>query len=635
MFVIIFALVYMCYQQILVQEFNDMNKVLLFLRIILLNFMCTQCLSTILAIIFEKKLAMAILMNMTMIGILGTYCNFYFLIDSTPKLIQIISNFLYQKYLYNSLLILIYGFGRCSDGQQSRVLIEFKLEDDQDLFWKYTNWSYICYGVLFLVHFVAFWVKSCKFSFNFVDMIKDSTNNQDLFENESSEFDRINNNNFEMNCITIDHGNEVKQRQIMISWFNICLVTQNDYSFKNNSKVLLDNVSGYFEANSSNAVMGPSGAGKTTLLEALNGKLSGSLSDSSKLFVQRINNYNTSFIKQNVHEHFHVGLTVRQTLLYASKLKNSRITKHLDHNQIVSELMSEFLISDTADNRVEFCSGGEQKKVIIATELTAYKQPSILFIDEPTSGLDSNAAEVIIECLKRLSRSHHMTVISSIHQPNQQLFYKFDSVYVLAKGGVCVYSGFPKNLRQHLNECRIDCNENLIPIEVLLKVCSEEKTSENITQLIVGTNETLKQLNEICLKQNMQSVDENVMQNKIFSLKDLNILFRRTLRHTFVANWRFFALQLFVFILLSVVMSVHYNLDMIEPKGCITIEGGCKQTPKDVQNEILIKQNIKYHWGLLGYTFIIMIIFPVIPFSIEYKTVCNEINNSKSYLILI
>ena len=77
--------------------------------------------------------------------------------------------------------------------------------------------------------------------------------------------------------------------------------------------------------------------------------------------------------------------------------------------------MEELLISDTADNRVESCSGGEQKRVIICSELTAYIKPKLLLIDEPTSGLDSNAAEVVIKCLKRLSRKLNDMTVIDIH----------------------------------------------------------------------------------------------------------------------------------------------------------------------------------------------------------------------------
>ena len=46
----------------------------------------------------------------------------------------------------------------------------------------------------------------------------------------------------------------------------------------------------------------------------------------------------------------------------------------------------------------------------------------------------------------------------------------FDTLYVLAKGGRCVYSGPPEHLTQHLNECQIILNENQVPIETLITI---------------------------------------------------------------------------------------------------------------------------------------------------------------------
>ncbi len=42
--------------------------------------------------------------------------------------------------------------------------------------------------------------------------------------------------------------------------------------------------------------------------------------------------------------------------------------------------------------------------------------------------------------------------------------------YLLAKGGVWVYSGLTQDLKTHLSECDIICNEYQVPIELLLKV---------------------------------------------------------------------------------------------------------------------------------------------------------------------
>ena len=88
------------------------------------------------------------------------------------------------------------------------------------------------------------------------------------------------------------------------------------------------------------------------------------------------------------------GLTVRQALTYASKLKNS-CESGVDHKNIVSEVMSDLLITDCADTLIEDLSGGEIKRLSVGLELTALNKPNILFMDEPTTGLDSNAAEVV------------------------------------------------------------------------------------------------------------------------------------------------------------------------------------------------------------------------------------------------
>ena len=102
----------------------------------------------------------------------------------------------------------------------------------------------------------------------------------------------------------------------------------------------------------------------------------------------------TCFITQNIWQHLYKGLTVRQTLLYASQLKNSRQTK-TEHTININFLMSELLIEDIKENRVENCSGGQQKRIVMASELTANVQPNLICVDEPTSGLDSTSAKLV------------------------------------------------------------------------------------------------------------------------------------------------------------------------------------------------------------------------------------------------
>jgi len=157
----------------------------------------------------------------------------------------------------------------------------------------------------------------------------------------------------------------------------------------------LDGISGGFEFGSLNALMGPSGAGKTTLLKCLNGRSNSGLSLGTKIFLTSKEKIRSCFISQDMNEHLIKGLTVRQSLIYASKLKNSKKCVNVDHQNSVRSLMNELMISDIADSSVQNCSGGQQKLIVIASELTSLIKPNLLFMDEPTSGLDSDSAEIV------------------------------------------------------------------------------------------------------------------------------------------------------------------------------------------------------------------------------------------------
>ncbi|CAG2107739.1 unnamed protein product [Medioppia subpectinata] len=349
--------------------------------------------------------------------------------------------------------------------------------------------------------------------------------------------------------------------------------------------------------------MGPSGAGKTTLLKCLIGQNNRGLSTDTKFYATNRARYQTCFIMSEVWQHLSPGLTVRQTLLYASRLKNSRICLELNHNKIVTDLMSELAIGDTADNWVETCSGGEQKRIVIACELTSHIKPNMLCIDEPTSGLDSNAAQVIINCLKVLSRTHGMTIIASIHQPNNDLFHTFDSIYVLANGGVCLYSGAPHRLRQHLADNGIECQESQVPIDVLMKVAS------NTTQLAsigVNTGHTYDNgvhLNANILLANMRLIADPSSISKRFSVRDTYYLLRRMVSQGWQRprQWMFQLLQFILFQSLALLMVYTASADMIAPDGCLELSFGadCTQTERDIWDEKQIKLNMKFNFLLL------------------------------------
>jgi ABC-type multidrug transport system ATPase subunit len=83
-----------------------------------------------------------------------------------------------------------------------------------------------------------------------------------ISENYSSN-SNLNNNSQEI------RDNLIQTREVMIGWNELTFNIKIRSLFKSHSFKILDNINGYFESNTLNAIMSPSG--KTTLLKCLNG----------------------------------------------------------------------------------------------------------------------------------------------------------------------------------------------------------------------------------------------------------------------------------------------------------------------------------------------------------------------------
>ena len=87
---------------------------------------------------------------------------------------------------------------------------------------------------------------------------------------------------------------------------------------------------------------------------------------------------------------------------------------------------------------VKGISGGERKRTSIGVELIT--DPNLIFLDEPTTGLDSFTATSVMESLGDLARKDGRTVISTIHQPNSDIFEMFDKLLLLARGKIIYFN---------------------------------------------------------------------------------------------------------------------------------------------------------------------------------------------------
>jgi len=289
---------------------------------------------------------------------------------------------------------MIYGFGRCPSDQLSFVL--YKYDINEELFWDYAKYLVIYIISLRVLAFIALYFKVNTF-FNRIEykniLIK-CLEKFKISEQESDSSEMIQNSVI-INPLDMRNDNEcepVIDNKISIAWIDLTL--KNPKQLLRKEKIILRQLNGCIDFGSLNALMGPSGAGKTSLLKCLNGRNKTQISDKTKIYLSKFRRIRTCFISQDVGEHLLKGLTAKQAMIYASKLKNS--DKNVEHHKSIENLMFELSINDIADTNIQNLSNGEKKRLVIAMELTSYIKPSLLCIDEPTSGLDSNAAEVVM-----------------------------------------------------------------------------------------------------------------------------------------------------------------------------------------------------------------------------------------------
>lgn len=252
-----------------------------------------------------------------------------------------------------------------------------------------------------------------------------------------------------------------------ISWEKLDYVVQSKwYKLASQRKLILSNLSGSFKSGQLSAILGPSGAGKSTLIDCLLGKKGNGLTGVTKV---NFNNKNLEEERRKKRplrvatipqkDHLLDSLTVTETFMYASKIKNAHLDyeedddyeleisgqkkqrKAFDHFANVQKVIQQLHLSSCSSLRCGKLSGGQYKRVSIGQELLS--RPDLMVLDEPTSGLDSVTCYQTIKALRKLIETspYPMAIVTTIHQPDVEVFELFHKAYVLASGGRAIYEG--------------------------------------------------------------------------------------------------------------------------------------------------------------------------------------------------
>lgn len=193
-------------------------------------------------------------------------------------------------------------------------------------------------------------------------------------------------------------------------------------------------------------ILGPSGAGKSTLIKCLASYVSPAAGrlcfDDAELSVnQETYRSHLGYVPQD--DVVYPQLTIRENLEFALDLRVAGDLQAEERADIVASVLKQVRLEKEADRLVKNLSGGQRKRVNVATELLG--RPRILFLDEPTSGLDPAGETRLMQRLKELA-GQGITVLCSTHvMDNLSLF---DQVVIVA-GGTLAYSGSPQDVLRH------------------------------------------------------------------------------------------------------------------------------------------------------------------------------------------
>ena len=187
------------------------------------------------------------------------------------------------------------------------------------------------------------------------------------------------------------------------------------------------------------AVIGESGSGKSTLVKTLAGvrpPSAGSVTINGEPVSTR--RTDLGYVPQD--DIVHGRLTVREALQYAARLRLPRDATPADVDDAVERVLEELGLGERADVRIDALSGGQRKRVGVATELLG--RPGLLFLDEPTTGLDPALESRLMALLRDLADDTRAVVVVTHATRSLRLC---DRVVVMGAGGVMCFDGSPRD----------------------------------------------------------------------------------------------------------------------------------------------------------------------------------------------
>jgi ABC-type multidrug transport system ATPase subunit/pSer/pThr/pTyr-binding forkhead associated (FHA) protein len=189
-------------------------------------------------------------------------------------------------------------------------------------------------------------------------------------------------------------------------------------------------------------VIGESGSGKTTLLRVLAGVTrpsQGAVLVNGEGIAARLTDL--GYLPQD--EIVHPRLTVLESLRYSARLRLPPDATRDDIESAIARAIEGTGLQEHARTRIGSLSGGQRKRVGLATELLG--SPGLLFLDEPTTGLDPGLETRMMELFRSLAEvGKHALLVVTHATKNLELA---DRLCIMGRGGIACFVGAPDDAK--------------------------------------------------------------------------------------------------------------------------------------------------------------------------------------------